>query len=437
LAAALPLVAHLGLLFTFDLASHLGATLGLTTLGFYGVVRATTLLSGMSRGKSFVILLVAVILRCALLPLPPSLSDDIYRYVWDGRVLNAGHNPYALEPDSPELSGLRDSLWEQLPHREVATVYPPLAVGAFSIAARLPEPVAAIKALLVLADLLTCGLLLVCCRRLGLPAERAVWYAWNPLVILEVAGMGHVDALGVLATVLVVLFLLHARRPVLASVSAAAAVLAKLIPAVALPVWANQSGRPWRFILLAGGLIAAGLTPVVVASGGLPPGLVTFGVTWEFNGPLYEPLWRLLQALNVPQAVHAGLDQLKLLTGQHDFWNLFYPFNYPQFEAKILLAVLFVAALWRIWPDPDPVRGTGRIFGALVLFSSTVYPGYLLWILPWASLARHRAWLALSWLILLSYVPQISQPVELFPWVYLTMWGPFMLLLWRSKWSID
>ncbi len=96
--------------------------------------------------------------------------------------------------------------------------------------------------------------------------------------------------------------------------------------------------------------------------------------------------------------------------------------------AKILLVTGWVAALafslrWR-----DPVAGTGRLFGALLLLSATVYPWYLLWVLPWAALRRHTAWLALSALILLSYLPQFAG-VPLWPWVYVGIWGPFAVLM--------
>lgn len=147
------------------------------------------------------ILLVALLIRLSLLALPPTLSDDALRYLWDGRVAAAGFNPYREAPDSPRLAPLRDELWHRLPHRAVPTVYPPLALSAFSIAARFPVPLPIWKVLACAADLGACALLLALARRFGLPEARAAWYAWNPLVVLEVAGMGHVDALGAAACI--------------------------------------------------------------------------------------------------------------------------------------------------------------------------------------------------------------------------------------------
>ncbi|MFY9819964.1 MAG: hypothetical protein WAM82_01180, partial [Thermoanaerobaculia bacterium] len=456
-AVSLPLLAvNAGLLFVFDLAHHLALTLILLGIAFLGLLWAARWLEAIpempertaSSGKA--LLLAALLLRLPLLPLPPTLSDDVLRYLWDGKVAAAGLNPYALPPAADRLSPLRDEMWRRLPHIQVPTVYPPLSVAAFSIASRLPFPLFGWKTMATAADLLACWLLLGVARRLGLPLGRTVWYAWNPLVTLEVAGMGHVDALGVAAVAAVVLCLLSrpARRLGAAAAWAAAGALAKLVPLAAFPMWARQSGRPWRFLGWAGSLVALAMAPVVVAGRGFPPGLVTYGISWEFDGPVYEPLWRVLDQAGAAPALARGLDRYKAWSRNWEGVNFLYPYLYPQLLAKLLLAggmaaVVLASLRWR---DPgDPATTTGRLFGALLLLSATVYPWYLLWVLPWAALRRHTAWLALSALILLSYIPQFAC-VPLWPWVYLGIWGPFGALMvvgsraWRgpvSSWTED
>ena len=434
LAVSLPLLAvNAGLFFVFDLAHHLALTLTLLGIAFLGLLGAARWLEAKAEsmansGKA--ILLAALLLRLPLLPLPPTLSDDVLRYLWDGKVAAAGLNPYALPPAADRLSPLRDETWRRLPHTQVPTVYPPLSVAAFSIAIRMPFPLLAWKTMATAADLLACWLLLGIARRLGLPLGRTVWYAWNPLVTLEVAGMAHVDALGVAAVAAVVLCLLARPPRRLGGIAswAAAGALAKLVPLAAFPMWARQSGRPWRFLGLAGGLVGLAVAPVVAASRGVPPGLVIYGVSWEFDGPVYEPLWRGLDRAGAAPALARGLDRYKAWSKNWHGVNFLYPYLYPQLLAKLLLAggmaaVVLASLRWR-----DPVAGTGRLFGALLLLSATVYPWYLLWVLPWAALRRHTAWLALSALILLSYLPQLAG-VPLWPWVYLGIWVPFGALM--------
>jgi hypothetical protein len=420
------LAAHAGLLFVFDLGRHLGLTLALAGAAFLWLPRAARRLEAVA-SPGTTILLGALLLRLPLLPVPPVLSDDVLRYLWDGTVAAAGHNPYALAPDAGELASLRDEVWRRLPHKQVPTVYPPLAIAAFSIAIRLPFPLLAWKLAATGADLLACALLLSLARRLGVPEGRTVWYAWSPLPAIEVAGMGHVDALGVAAMVGAVLFLVE-RRPAGAAVWASAGVLAKLAPLAALPLWARQSGRPGRFLAIALGLGAAAVLPVLAATGGVPPGLVRYGVSWEFNGPLFEPLWRLLDRAGAAPALAGLLDRLKDWTGLYEELNPIYPYLYPQLLAKVVLAGGMFAAVALSLREEDPVAGTGRLFGRLLLCSATVYAWYLLWVLPWAALLRRRAWLALSGLVLLSYIPQLTG-APLMPWVYLAVWGPFAALL--------
>ena len=127
----------------------------------------------------------------------------------------------------------------------------------------------------------------------------------------------------------------------------------------------------------------------------------------------------------------ATLDRLKVRTGRHELWNRFYPLNYPQLLAKLALAAAGAAVLIAVWwRRRGAVEQTGLVFATLILFSATVYPWYVLWLLPWAALCRQPAWLALSATVLVSYWPQFGGG-ELVPWAYLMIWAPFLLLLLR------
>jgi alpha-1,6-mannosyltransferase len=426
---------HLGLLLLFDLAHHPVLTLtllGSASVGLLLAARRLEALPTLRPGPA--ILLGACLLRLLLLPLPATLSDDALRYLWDGKVARAGFNPYALPPESPELASLRiDAAGQRPPHApphpDIPTVYPPLAITAFSISALLPFPLLAWKALVTAADLGACALLLALARRRGLPPGRTVWYAWNPLVCLEVAGMGHVDALGVAAVLGAVFYLTRQTpdgriAPLKGAVLAAAGVLAKLAPLAALPMWSRQSGRPRAFLAASLGLTGIALLPVLTATGGIPPGLIRYGVSWEFNGPLYEPLWRLLDGTGAAPLASRTLGQVETRTGIHYGLDFLYPLLYPQLLAKGVLGLGMLAAVAASLRERDPLAGTGRLFGRLLLLSATVYPWYLLWVLPWAALERRAPWLLLAALIPLAYLPQIAG-VPLMPWVFLFIWVPF------------
>lgn len=437
---AWPLLAAQAALLAVDpLSRSLSATFGLwaASLGALGwaIYRA-------GRGPeptAGAILAVAFTLRALALPLEPALSDDVKRYLWDGRVTLAGENPYRHAPEAPELAGLRDEMFSSLPHRSVPTVYPPLAMAGFSIAALSPAPILCWKGLVAAVDLLGVWFLLRIARRRDLGAARCLGYAWHPLLVWEGAGMGHVDVVGVAACLAAVWFLLAGRARG-AGVAAAAGVLAKLAPLVALPLWSRgaaygvrEGGR--RFLLVATVLVVAAFLPVVLSVGGVPPGLLVYAKSWEFNGPLHEPLWRAFDVLSVDQWIKAGLATIGSWTGASRALDGIFPYLYPQLLAKLALLPLAAFVLWRsVRPADAPVdsladlpAATGRLFAGVLLASATFYPWYALWILPWAALCRHRAWLLAMALLPLAYLPQLAG-VAYFPWIWLAIWGPPALL---------
>lgn len=397
------------------------------------------------RGRSWSISLrrtvlgVALLLRLLLVPLPTSLSHDALRYLWDGRVAAAGKNPYVLPPADPRLESLRDETWHQLAHRQVPAIYPPIALAVFTLAACFPHPLLVLKLMLIAADLATCWLLIWIAERMGLSPSRCLWYAWNPLVVLEIGGMGHVDSLAVVfAVATVALLVSRPRRYLAAAVTAAAGVLAKLAPLVALPAWSRGSRHPWRFLGATSAVLAALLAPLVISIGGAPPAWRTYAVTWDFNGPLFEPLWRVLSTLRTADGLKWVLDGLKSTFGRPAFWNALYPYVYPQFLAKLALLGLFAGFVVVSLRKRNLVAASGTVFGGMLLCSATVYPWYLLWVLPWAALARQRAWLVLSATILISYLPELGLVHGLVPLVFLAIWVPFWVLLWRDpSWSTD
>ncbi len=399
------------------------------------------------------VLAVAVLLRLLALPLGPSLSDDVYRYLWDGRVAVSGSNPYLLTPDDPGLAGLRDELWQRTAHRDVATVYPPLALGMFGAASALPRPLIAWKSALAAVDVAGCALLLALARRRG-SGRAALAYVWNPLLVVEGAGMGHVDALGA-SLVIGCVWLLgggrrkeggtreaeglapQPRRPTrwaAAGAVAALAVLAKLVPLAALPLWWRGAGgrRGRLFAAGAAALLLPAAAAVLLWTRGLPSGLVEYAVRWEYNGPLYEPLWRLFRLLRIDLAAAGAVHLVRTAFGgdvEATPWSTLYSYAYPQFLARAALLAAAAAAWLRLWRRrPAPVHAAFAAFAVVFLASPTFYPWYLIWILPWAALLGARAVLLLSATLPLAYLPALAG-VPYFPWVYAAVWMPPSILL--------
>ncbi|MCP4219724.1 MAG: hypothetical protein GY765_34140, partial [bacterium] len=141
------------------------------------------------------ILAFAFIFQLTLLPVAPEMSDDIYRYIWDGKLQAHGINPYTYAPDDPALNSLHSRELPRLvnfPH--IKTIYPPTAQLLFRLSYHLfGESVTGLKALFMIFQLGACFLFyLLLSIRQQHPA-LLLFFAWNPLVIMETAVNGHLD----------------------------------------------------------------------------------------------------------------------------------------------------------------------------------------------------------------------------------------------------
>ncbi len=190
-----------------------------------------------------VILGVALALRLALLPVAPHLSTDAYRYVWDGRVQNAGINPYRYVPAAPEVAFLRDAAVYPFINRAdyAVTIYPPAAQALFLLVTRVHDGLLAMKLAMVAFEAVTVLVLLDFLRRLRKPAGRVLAYAWHPLAVWEIAGSAHIDAAMTAGMMLGLWLALATSRRLLAATVLTAAALLKPLAALALPA----ALRPW------------------------------------------------------------------------------------------------------------------------------------------------------------------------------------------------
>ena len=138
----------------------------------------------------------AILLRLWFLFTMPSLSGDIYRYIWDGRIVNAGFNPYLHVPADPVLQALRDpAQYRLIDKRDYAvTIYPPVAEALFALVTRVSDSVFAMKLAMTLLE----GVAVLCVMRLldrlKRPRGLLTLYLLHPAPIWEIAGNGHVDA---------------------------------------------------------------------------------------------------------------------------------------------------------------------------------------------------------------------------------------------------
>ncbi|HEV8589715.1 MAG TPA: glycosyltransferase 87 family protein [Pyrinomonadaceae bacterium] len=195
-----------------------------------------SLRSAESRTVVVIGLAFAAFFRLSILFSAPYLSDDIYRYIWDGRVQAASVNPYRYIPADPSLTHLRDqNIYPKINRRETApTMYPPVAEAVWFLTTRVSESVTWMKVTMVGFEAIAVWAIMQLLGLFGLARQRVLIYAWHPLTVWEFAGSGHLDAI-VIAFIALALLARRRNAGVLTGVSLACATLVKFFPAVLFP----------------------------------------------------------------------------------------------------------------------------------------------------------------------------------------------------------
>lgn len=382
--------------------------------GLYAVVTVLALrLKTFSKGEWVGVFALALLFQGFLIFTPPTLSDDMYRYVWDGRVQAQGISPYYYAPEAPELAYLRDeAVWKHINRKAAVTVYPPAAEMAYALLWRVwPDSVHWFQIAMGLGGLLAGGLLIGLLQAMGRAPARVLIYLWSPLLTFETAHAAHVD--GLILPLLVGAWWARVReRDGLVGVLLGLATAMKLYPALLLPaLWRpHHSPGRWRMPLAYLTTILICYLPYLVTSGRRVLGYLPNYFDEQFNLGLVGLLQQLLARLG---------------------------FDARQGVFVLMLVVLLVMGLIMVVrPARDgetAVRRSIWLSGAFLVFTYNLFSWYLLWLLPLVALflspgrpggVRVDAW-AGWWLfcgsVALSYTFFIKWRV-----VPVAQWGQFL-----------
>jgi len=303
---------------------------------------------GSDNGRLFTIaVLMAVAFRVPLAVPRVGADNDMVRYMYDGRLQRLGYNPFEVLPADPGVAWTHTDETRRMPSIRARTPYPAAAQLFFRLVVTIHESSRAMKWALVLCDLLTIWAIVAWLRATGRSEWLALVYAWNPLVILEVAHSGHIDALGAL-WIAVSAWMLSTGRGMRAAIAFVIAVASKLLPIVLIPLY-------WKRIRLRDAAVAALVLAALYypfrSAGLMPLGAVPNVVQYiRFNGPLFK--WIALQF--TPQAA-AGF---------------------------ALLVGLALAAWMRLRRPADDPAAWAWPMAVSVAAAPVIYPWYLLYFTP-------------------------------------------------------
>jgi len=370
----------------------------------------------------WMVLACAALLRLIVVVFPPFLSNDMYRYIWDGWVQAAGINPYRYIPADPHLAFLRDAtVFPNINRADYAhTIYPPAAQMIFFISAGTAKlltapPVLAMKLTMLAFEAAGIWAMLRLLDYAGLPRTRILIYAWNPLPVWEFAGSGHVDAIAICFIALALLAVCGGRRN-WGAAALAAAVLTKFLPVILLPaLWRRWD---WKFAAIFMAIIAVLYAPY------LGVGKAVLGFLGGYGA-------------------QEGIDSGQGIFLLSIFGQLF---TLPADASKIYLLILAMAllafAVVMVFGAAPTTREAATraiarrslLLGCVLMVGlSPHYAWYYCWLLIPACILPKSSVLYLVTATLLLYLNPIH--TELF-WPAL-VYGPFLVLALRDAWAAN
>jgi hypothetical protein len=385
--------------------------------GTVWAVAAIVVARAIARPPLTLILATAVLLRLGALAAPVYLSDDIYRYIWDGRVQAAGINPYRYIPTDANLASLRDeAVFPNINRNNYApTIYPPVAQMLFFAATRFGETVPAVRLVLLAVEAIGIAALLSVLWITGAPRHNIMFYAWHPLPVWEIAGSGHIDAAMVAFVALALAAAVTGRRA-WSGATLAAATLVKYFPLVVVPaLWrpARSNLGDWRWssafivVVIAAYLPYAGVGSGVV--GFLPTYMTEEKLT---SGSGFWLLDVIDHAVPVPVPVIAYLA-----------------------VAAAVMAGLAVGALRRSQDARTGLLWAMALGIAVTVLASPHYAWYFVWLVALLCVAPWwpAFWLTLTAVLLYRQPEAGHTPL----WAGFTIYGGFAILgcvdiAWRS-----
>lgn len=302
-----------------------------------------------------------LVLICLILP--PDLSTDHHRYLWEGHVQNQGYSPYQHAPAS-----LYDTLEHpsegKVNHANLTAIYPPLAQYLFRLSTIAGPSVYAWKLLIVL------GLMLLWFFPAG--TKNSWWWLIAPPLLFEGVWNGHLDAVGIVPACWMMVAL-ERQKGLQAGIALGCAIAIKIMPLLLLPVAFLALVREQRMKFVFG-LIASLVILYLPFLGQLPDlfnSFRAFADNWHFNNPLFL----LLKAGMAPELARRVM------------------------ALCLILACGGVLLVWR-----DARQRMSAVWLALCFFSPTVYPWYLLWLLPFAPKDKRHFALGIYAASFLSYI---------------------------------
>jgi len=355
-----------------------------------------------SREILWAIIIFSLIFRFTLLPMTP--SDDMYRYLWEGKLQLNGINPYSHPPESSSLEHLRDKFFFGINHKHLSTIYPPLTLMVFAVADYISHSIISMKSLFLLFDVFSIFLLLRFLGVMGKNSVNVLIYAWSPLILINFAAMGHGDSLQIFLVILA-LYLCAIRKNLRSVISIGLAAMSKFVFIIIAPFMISglMPGKRLKYVIALLSVIAILYLPYVGAGKNLFSTLFHFGTQYHFNDSAHFLIFCLsIGSPLVSKIITAIIFGSVLLYLYKKHLNLLITDDNESPPQSSFSKGGFEKV--RQWGINDSVLNFAFLsIGAFLILAPTLHPWYLTWIVPFLCFNKNRAWLVLTGTIVCYY----------------------------------
>lgn len=335
---------------------------------------------------------LGVFVRLLILFCFPNLSDDIYRFYWDGKLIHAGINPYGILPSQAillEVEGLTKDVFDNLNSPNYYTIYPPVNQLYFALSAWSNDIYQAsffMKLLVLITELVGLFYIIKLLEIAHLDKRLSMVYFINPLVILEGVGNLHFEVV-MLSFLAGALYYLFTNRFVIGCLLFALSIGVKLLPIMLLPYfWFRLNGsRRWVFFSTLLGFCVFIFLPMAsgIALSTFFESIDLYFRKFEFNASIYYILrWLGYQ--------FSGYNLIKYIG--------------PLLALIVVLMNLYIARNKSIFSSTDFIRYALIAWTLYLLFSTTVHPWYLISILFFSIFLKTRFPILWTYLVFITYV---------------------------------
>lgn len=377
---------------------------------------------------NFNFLLVAGILfRLVFLVAEPNLSQDFFRFIWDGELIKNGINPYLHTPDQLMEQGKvpianADELYAGMSELNAKhySNYPPVNQLFFALAALLGGgsilgSIIVMRLTIILADLgiLYFGRKLL--KNLNLANHMAFWYFLNPLVIIELTGNLHFEGI-MLFFFVWSLYLISKNQWLWGAPVYAVSIMVKLVPLLLLPMFLKYLGIKKSVLFY--GLVGVSCVLILYpfySSFFIDHYSETVGLwfsNFEFNASVY----------NVVKKIAVEHYEAKP-------WELIEAYGSMIIKA-MLVVVLLIALLRKNQKLQTVITSMMLALACYYFLSSTVHPWYVVFLLGIAIFTEYKFVLIWSFAIILSYYaytnPDYTENLWLLAVEYILVIGFFL-----------